>query len=1404
MKPSYVLNNHTKKTPNGTRNLVLFQLICSTCLVLGADVAMATALPENGQIVGGQAVLDYSQENQLHITQSTQRAVINWDSFNIGADGLVQFHQPNTSAMVVNRVVGAGQDPSQILGQMRANGQVMVLDRNGVIFGKDSIIDVGGIIVSTHDIDMQSFMSGDAHLVLNSVGGNGAIVNEGHISVAQAGLAAFVAPHVQNNGVITAKAGRVQIGAATTATLDLYGDGLLEVAVSDPVSNAQIINTGEIQAEGGVVHITASAAKGVVDHLINMDGVVNVSSVSQVGGRIILEGANTVVSGALNADGGAGGGEILVGGDYMGGGTMRHADHVGIADGANITANATDVGSGGKIIIWSDESTKISGNFEAKGGANGGDGGFIETSSSGQVTIDKDTKISVSAPKGNGGQWLLDPEDITISDTGLEGDAGASKVATSTINTTLNGGGSVTLTTNAAIAGTGNIALINATIDKSVANNDATLTLQAAKNITMSNSTISSTSGDSLSVVLNADRDANTTGAIYLENSTIDTSGGSFVAGGGLTPLTVRAYGTDDGVRDHGIELNNTSILTGGGNVNMMGRGQQGGSSNYGLYLHTGSEIITTSGIITLNGEGTTSGNGGSGIVMNSVTLESETGGINLNGQGRSSANGGSGMNITASVIESTGTGADAANINLVGIGSNRNYSIHGVDINNTQVKAVAGDILIDGTAPATGAHDNFGIFLRSNAVISTSGSGQYAGDITLIGNNVSGTYSNHGMYLGASTISVNDGDISITGTGGGKSATSYSNFGIYVQSATIRSTGDDTDGYIGSIVLDGTGGAFGDTNHGISFNSSTAVVTSVDANIEVIGRGGGSGLADSDNNYGISMNNASRIETTGKGTITIEAEGRDGAGINNHGFAMFASGSANARVISANGDISITGTAVNGNGIHLLDNGNVANFLQIQSNGAGDIYLEGRSTNNDALYLNEYTRIRAMGDGDVTFDLEGARAAYMRRAMISANTGDVNFTGVSSGADTYEISSGVSILSTSGDVSLSANKALHISDTASIGATAKNLSIIADDFNVSAGTADLFAGEELTFKPFTASRSIGIGGGAGDLNISDAELAMLNAGTSLILGDAANGSGAVNLQSVDISGESYDALEVYGGSITTSALVGRDSVVMIAKNGAVTLNGQVSASGAGNSVVFVGDSFVNTAGASAINAGAGCYLVYVDQISDLTAGGLSASNYYGASFAANAPATIPGTNSRFVYQQQPVLRVVAQNAVGFVGRAFEMSYTIEGVRAGDSAAAAYTGTAALAFSGSGGGYTVTPSLGSLQSPSGYEFSFSPGTVTLLRADVGDTNRHRPASLYMDGDRFIFAEDDFTSDVVIEEFFSDGVYDFLQSIEASAGDDAGAAPYNIPALGMAGFANCLVIDAQSGVCLVSL
>lgn len=457
----------------------------------------ATANPKGGKVVGGNAQITEPDSKTLHVHQSTDRAIINWQSFNIGKSETTQFFQPGTGSVTLNRVVGS-QDPSRILGTLKANGTVMVVNPDGILFGPDAKIDVGGLVATTSDISDRDFMAGSYRFTLPGRP-DASVINRGSVSIADYGIGAFVAPGVRNEGVITARLGSVGLAAANTFTLDMYGDSLIHLELPDELTGEvvdvatgkvladRVSNAGTIRADGGVVALTAATARKVVNAVVNNTGVIEANSVGRRGGRIVLgaqtrktkragapvqtvkasgtlkasgtrpdeQGGKVRITGeviqldtvVIRADGPSGGGRILVGGDYMGGtggsGLLSRygfsledepiptATNVVLTETVILNADATEVGNGGKVIVWSDDSTSTAATITARGGPNGGDGGFVETS--GRQFLAFESKVDTG-----GGILLIDPVNAEITDGSGTKLNGASELTAASIISQLN------------------------------------------------------------------------------------------------------------------------------------------------------------------------------------------------------------------------------------------------------------------------------------------------------------------------------------------------------------------------------------------------------------------------------------------------------------------------------------------------------------------------------------------------------------------------------------------------------------------------------------------------------------------------------------------------------------------------------------------------------------------------------------------------------------------------------------------------------------------------------------------------------------------------------------------------------------------------------------------------------
>jgi filamentous hemagglutinin family protein len=421
-------------TGGANARFTLKALSMSVMLALGANVY---ALPVGGVVAAGGATIT-SGTSSMTVNQSTPNAVINWQNFNVAQGQSVQFVQPNASAVALNRVIGA--NPSSILGSLSANGKVFLVNPNGILFGQNASVNVGGLVASTLNITDANFMAGKYKF---AGAGNGTVLNQGSIN-ADGGFVTLLGANVSNQGVIAANMGTVALAAGNAVTLDMAGDGLLNVTVNQGAVDALVENGGLIRANGGQVLMTASAAGNLLKTVVNNTGVIEALTVENHNGTIKLLGAQSgavIVSGILDASGtgagqtggtvhvlgdkvalvaahidasgNAGGGTVLIGGDTHGANpAVQNATTTYVGKDSTFTADAINAGNGGKVIVWADGTTRFYGDITARGGIKGGDGGFTEVSGKNNLVFSGN--VDLRAPRGKTGTLLLDPNNIII------------------------------------------------------------------------------------------------------------------------------------------------------------------------------------------------------------------------------------------------------------------------------------------------------------------------------------------------------------------------------------------------------------------------------------------------------------------------------------------------------------------------------------------------------------------------------------------------------------------------------------------------------------------------------------------------------------------------------------------------------------------------------------------------------------------------------------------------------------------------------------------------------------------------------------------------------------------------------------------------------------------------------
>src|SRR5262245_14666342 len=579
--------------------------------------------PTGPSVVNGQVTFARTG-GVLSITNSPS-SIINWQQFSIGTGETTRFIQQSAASAVLNRVIGS--DPSSILGALQSNGRVFLINPNGIVFGAGARVDTAGLVASTLGLSNEDFLAGRLRFAADPVRG-AAVVNHGRIAASGGGSVFLVGAAVDNQGVITAPNGDIVLAAGNSVRVSEGAGSRLQVEISAPADSTinlsealygsrgiyggLVKNSGVISADAAVQtpdgriilkaskdvtlerssRVTANGAQGgsitaqAKQGTLLADGTLEARGSDAKGGTVQLLGERVGLIGAakIDASGRNGGGTVLVGGDYQGANAgMQNAQYTYAGPQTIINADAIDSGSGGKVVLWSDDTTRFYGRISARGGAGGGDGGFVEVS--GKNTLVFKGAVDTRAPLGKTGMLLLDPANITVSngtgDSTNDGDAlnnsfsGSPSGVTGTVIGTDNpAAGTLTLfeselegiaaTTSISLSATSNITINNLTDNvlnlAQTAGNSVTFNAGGAFSMTAGDTiqtaggalNISAAGGASLGALATAG------GAITINVGAASTAGG--VISGAGTSLTKRGAGT--------LTLNAANTYTGATNIN--------------------------------------------------------------------------------------------------------------------------------------------------------------------------------------------------------------------------------------------------------------------------------------------------------------------------------------------------------------------------------------------------------------------------------------------------------------------------------------------------------------------------------------------------------------------------------------------------------------------------------------------------------------------------------------------------------------------------------------------------------------------------------------------------------------------------------------------------------------------
>ena len=605
-------------------------LLLSSAALFSAPSAWAgdPVLPTGGQYAAGAGTISQSGA-AMTVTQTSNRGVIDWKGFSIGQGGAV--HVDNGGGATLNRVTG-GQ-ASSIAGTLTATGSLYLVNPQGVVVAPSGVVKAGGdVVASTHDISNQTFMSGGPALLKSD--SPGTISNLGRVSSA-GGDVVLIAREVSNAGTIQAPKGTAVLAGGTEVLLTeksghsderafvragvgrIDNQGVIEAAQAElkaaggniyalagnnggivratgsetrggrillTTEDGDIANSGTLaarNADGAGGRVTVQAPRGTIQHTGTIDA--RATGAGKAGGTVTMTGdrVGLMDGSSTNASGPGGGGSAKIGGDARGAGPLPNSRKVLVQKNATVRADATDRGKGGQVVVYGTETAQVHGTVTARGGANGGDGGFIETSA---AHLDVTAPPNAGADKGAAGQWLIDPFDLVISAAGPDANIAtgsspwtatdpstAATVAISTILTALNSG-DVSISTQGGLDAThGDITIadgISFATDRTL---NRTLTLTAAKNVIV-NGAIAPASGTAgLSLAFSA------TSKIQV-NQPVSTGGGAIAFTGQNNGVelaaditTARTGGTGGAIDITGnlqaLTVNGARTLTSGGGL---------------------------------------------------------------------------------------------------------------------------------------------------------------------------------------------------------------------------------------------------------------------------------------------------------------------------------------------------------------------------------------------------------------------------------------------------------------------------------------------------------------------------------------------------------------------------------------------------------------------------------------------------------------------------------------------------------------------------------------------------------------------------------------------------------------------------------------------------------------------
>jgi filamentous hemagglutinin family protein len=1180
--------------------------------------AAVLAGPKNGQVVAGAADISTPDANTTVIRQSTDKSVINWQSFSIGSQEYVKFVQPDKSSLSLNRVIGG--DPSSILGKLSANGQVYLVNPNGIYFGQGAQVDVSAIVASVLDISNADFMSGNFVFQGDAEQNLGKVINDGIINARNEGYVVLLGDYTENNGVIQAQMGKVVLASGSHLTMDISGNNLISVAVDEAVVSelAGVKNSGEIYADGGRVIMTARVADNLIGSAVNNEGLVRASSIVEQDGAIFLtaSGGNITNSGTLDAS-------AVAESNADGGGVLVYSDKdITLASGGAITARGDGGGAGGVVRVIAEDVLDFQAGAVISVAGSPQAGGFVEISGHGGLVIRGDVDT------GSGGDLVIDPAILTITNSnntpiGSVSDGSFGSVGKGYIEGQLNSNTNVTLIANSsiaaapgslgsttatfeitALAGNGNLSIKNGTVggSGSFANPDCSIgvclpgasvgTLQGATgNINLATVSININGG--LNIAAGADVGTVSIGAINAGGNVSITAGSNINLEG-----VISAAGTSLAVTagNAGNTANSNSNINVNGGIGLSSASPLGAevTLNANNNVNIDADIFLGNNTLTLTADyadGTVStGNGVGDVNINGLGSCTEgcfgeprtvttrgalsISGVNLNVNGAdfgpSSIFGGS-FDIPVRVSADDGnalTTTDNITVNLTGQMTVRGGRVNTRNAADVSVKVSAGN---DVSITAVGGLSVTGGTAIASTANANSGSATALADATLsAGRNMTVTIATGSLLVQGGTATANVIAVNTSGCGSGCTVTANANASVTASNVSVTNVGTTLSVTGGTAEAAVTGSiaasASASANANATINASTQnVILNATGAINL----NTAGQALANGNWNV-IGQSGTVGTFAQANVTISAANNV---VVNAGTGLTAAGGV---ATATPGFLSGTGSATASARLDIT----AGNLVDLSAALGSITFVQGTASAGNATLPNVIT-----ADAVTAINADNFTASAGNNLQLS---GVLNNTGVAGGAAwsvqaandiNMQADVGAPGLRFNDDLSLTAGNDVNIDGD--IFLSNRKLTLAADSDTAAGGDVNI-VGSATEARRIDTQGSIDISGvtfnlrgatlpiGSNDaqrvVNVSAGSNVTINvSGQALIQGGTATGTGSIDRDvSVQLSAGndltvSANGLFVQGGNVAALASSADSSVATVKGNVDVSAGRDIS-----------------------------------------------------------------------------------------------------------------------------------------------------------------------------------------------------------------------------------------------------